>query len=173
MFEDIDRTYQIRALTPEDARLYAPLRRTMLIESPLAFSAAPGSDPSSDEAVVRERLALPERAIIGGFHVTELVAAAGLVRDLRPKMAHLCTVWGVWVAPAHRRRGLGEAVMGGVIAMARSWPGVRALCLSAGAGQGAAVRLYQRLGFVPWGLEPGVLMHDGKYHDELHMQLRL
>lgn len=163
----------VRALTPADAPAYVELRRAMLVEAPLAFSASPGHDTVGDVAVVRERLAQPEWAIIGGFRGETLVAAAGVRREQFPKAAHLCSVWGVWVAPEARGHGLGEAIMRKVIETARLWSGVRAICLSSGAGQTAAIRLYEKVGFVAWGVEPEVLQYEGKYYDEVYLRLQL
>ena len=162
---------RVRLLSVADVDAYCALRRAMLFDSPLAFTASPGSDFWSDEAVVRERLARPEYAIVGGFVDGALAGVAGIAREVRPKMAHRATVWGVWVAPASRGLGLGEAIMRKIIDVARNWPGVRAVCLSAGAGQMEARRLYERVGFVQWGVEPGAMMYEGKLYDEVYLQL--
>lgn len=164
---------EVRRLTPADAPQYVEVRRRMLAESPTAFCADPQIDRGCDEPLVRSQLATDAHAICGAFAVQRLVATAGLIRDRGYKLRHRALIYGVWVDPEFRERGVGERVMQLVIATARSWTGVRTLYLSVGAEQSAARRLYERLGFVAWGCEPGMLYHAGRYYDEFHMHLMI
>jgi L-amino acid N-acyltransferase YncA len=50
---------------------------------------------------------------------------------------------------------------------------VTALTISESERGDAARRLYERLGFVSWGVEPRVLRWQGKVYDEVHLQLDL
>jgi RimJ/RimL family protein N-acetyltransferase len=56
------------------------------------------------------------------------------------------------------------------LAQARS--AVEEVRLSVTTSNAAAVRLYARLGFRPYGVEPRALKIGGEYHDELLMALR-
>lgn len=162
----------IRPLAAGDAAAYAALRRAMLLDEPIAFASSPEDDRASDEGAVREMFAREGNAVIGAFDGSRLAGAAGLARDRHVKMRHRALVWGVWVEPRSRRRGLGERILRGVIDIARSW-GVERLVLSASADTPGAVRLYERVGFVRWGVEPDVLRYDGGSHDEVYLSLRL
>jgi GNAT superfamily N-acetyltransferase len=102
-----------------------------------------------------------------------LVASASLTRAEPPKFAHRARVWGVFVVPELRGRGLGRAVLEAVIAQARDWGGVDFLDLSVSANSPEARRLYESVGFAVWGREPEVTEHAGQRYDELHMTLRL
>jgi ribosomal protein S18 acetylase RimI-like enzyme len=166
-------TIIVRPLAPEDAPAYVSIRRAMLADTPRAFSADPDTDRGSDEAGVRQCLARPDYAIAGAFAGNRLVSAAGLSRTPGRKLMHRVFIWGVWTHPDFRGRGLGERVMRHAIVLARSWPGIRAVCLSACREQHAAVRLYERLGFKTWGIEPDMMHVDGRFYEEVHMQLRL
>lgn len=163
----------IRLLTPEDAPVYSRLRREMLRDSPLAFAASESSDVGVDPEKMAKRLAEPGNIIVGAFDGGALVGVAGMFRQHHPKMAHRAHVWGVYVTPAARRRGVGEAIMNAVIETARAWPGVDSIGLSVSAGTHHARKLYERLGFVSWGLEPGALRWEGAAYDEVHMCLQL
>lgn len=160
----------VRSLAPEDAAAYVAVRRAMLIDTPRAFSADPDTDRGSDEVGVRQSLTRPDYAIAGAFAGNRLVAVAGLSRTPGRKLMHRVFIWGVWTHPDFRGRGLGERVVRHAIEVAKAWPGVRAICLSACAEQHAAVRLYERLGFKAWGVEPGMMHVDGRLYDEVHMQ---
>ncbi len=162
----------LRRLEPDDAPAYVELRGDMLRDAPQAFLSDPEDDRGSDVDGLRETLAGDENAIIGAFVGTRLIGAAGLFRETRLKIRHRAVVWGVWVRPECRGSGAGEAIMRRVIELAKTWDGVRQLNLSAGATQTPAVRLYERVGFVAWGVEPQMLCVDGRYYDEVYLQLR-
>ena len=163
----------IRALLPGDAEAYAAFRHAMLLESPKAFISEPGFDRLATPDMVRASLLEDGSAILGGFVGGRLASAAGLRREQRPKQRHRAWIWGVWTEPAFRGRGLGERVVRACADLARTWDGVRIVYLGAGAGQHAAIRMYNRIGFVAWGVEPACMQIDGELLDEVHMQLRL
>jgi GNAT superfamily N-acetyltransferase len=97
----------------------------------------------------------------------------GLLRERALKARHLATIWGMYVTAAARGKGVGAALLGAAIERARSWPGVVQLQLAVSTGAPEAHRLYRRLGFREWGLEPRALQHNGTFVDERHMLLRL
>lgn len=146
----------------------------MLMDSPWAFGSSPGQDRGSDPAGVRASLALPGYAIVAAEDAAggRLVAAAGVRREDAAKRRHLATVWGVFVSPQWRGRGVARAVVGGVLEVARGWEGVEALQLSVSERGTAARRLYESLGFVAWGTEPDALRVDGEPYAETHMWRR-
>ena len=79
----------------------------------------------------------------------------------------------MYVAEAWRGRGIGEQLVREVIRRAESIPGLYNVVLGVTANQFAARRLYERAGFVAFGLEPQALQVDGVMVDECHMILRL
>ncbi|MDX2017276.1 MAG: GNAT family N-acetyltransferase [Planctomycetota bacterium] len=169
-------SFEIRRLVPEDAPAYVALRREMLADAPLSFASSVESDRGVNEDGVR--LSLTRRApevyaIVGAFERGErLVAAAGLTREERPKRRHVAGIWGVYVTPACRGRGLAREVVGRAIEIARGW-GVSKVQLSVSETAPAALRVYERLGFVAWGRESDALRVDGTGAAEIHMDLRL
>ena len=66
-----------------------------------------------------------------------------------------------------------EQVLERTLEIARSWPGVTSVGLSVSARAEAARRVYERLGFKAWGVEPGALVLDGRAYDETHMVVLL
>lgn len=164
----------IRTLTDRDVAAYCTLRSEMLADAPTAFSSSPEDDRGLDPAFIAARLADPFAAIIGAFDGGgRLVGSAGIVRKTSRKMAHRVHVWGVYVTPASRGAGVARRIMLHAIEVARSWPGVDSLDLSAGIGSAAARKLYESLGFRAWGIEPAALRVHGRDHDEVHMVLIL
>jgi ribosomal protein S18 acetylase RimI-like enzyme len=128
----------------------------MLTDAPWAFSAS--DTPSA-----------PMTAPTG----LELVAAAGIRRLQGSKSAHRAQLWGVFVEPAQRGRGLGRRVVVAAIARARGWPGVDYVDLGVSEQAPEARHLYESLGFRPWGREPESTCVGDRRYDEIYMTLRL
>ncbi len=175
-------TSETRLLRESDAESYVALRREMLRDSPWAFCASEESDRGCDVVHMRRALAAPETeseyAVVGCFEDERLIAAAGIIRDKAPKRRHIAMIWGVYVTPAWRGRGLGRRLIQRALETARLWrgegdPGVLRVQLAASERSVAARALYESMGFVPWGVEPGCLMIDGREYSEHHMSLRL
>lgn len=160
----------IRPLDSDDAAQFRTLRLRGLQEKPLAFASSHEEESNDSLEVVAERLRPKEGSIVfGAFSNELLVAVAGLHREELRKLSHKALLWGVYVAPEVRRAGWGHRLLSHVLTHARTTLGVRQVTLSVNAQNQAAIDLYRKLGFVPYGLEPGYMLVDGQLHDELHM----
>ncbi len=165
----MERVIKLRA---GDADRYWRIRQRMLEETPWAFASDPESDNARDPSGFVARLAKPFHAILATEDgAGELTATAGIVRRPRKKLWHRAEVWGVYVRPDCRRRGLGAVVVKAAVEEGLGWPGVDSIALSVSA-RSEADRLYTRLGFEAWGREPDCLRLDGISYDEVHMILR-
>jgi RimJ/RimL family protein N-acetyltransferase len=163
----------VRRLTADDAGAYVDLRARMLTDAPLAFGASPGHDFMSSTETVREQIARGDDSAIYGAFAPELVAVIGVYRDDRPKTRHKMHVWGAYVTPTYRGRGLGRRLLEAAVAHAREIPGVTVLHISVTDAAPAARHLYERAGFEAWGSEPEALRHEGRTVTEHHMLLHL
>lgn len=164
----------IRRLTPEDAAAFQAFRLAALQDAPTAFGSSFDEEKSFAPSVIEGRLALKaDRGPFGAFVEGELVGLVALGRENLSKLSHKALVWGLYVEPRHRGRGVARALLQEALALARSVPEVLQVNLSVNAGNAAAIRLYESLGFEVFGREPGALRIDGTLHDELHMALRL
>jgi RimJ/RimL family protein N-acetyltransferase len=163
----------IRALRAHDAEVYAAVRRHALLEAPLAFGASPTDDSAAGPEAVREQLRrAPAWVILGAFRPA-LIGAVGLFRDRHLKGAHKAHLWGMYVAPSHRREGVAAELLQAALQHARALPGVSWVHLSVSAAAPEAQRLYERAGFRVWGTEPDALRHDGHAVVTHHMALHL
>jgi ribosomal protein S18 acetylase RimI-like enzyme len=163
----------IRALHEFDAAAYVALRREALLDAPLAFAASPGDDLAASDEVVREHLRRGPDAVILGAFEPGLVGAVGVMRDRHLKASHKARLWGMYVAPAYRRRGIASELLGAAIRHARALHGVAWVHLSVSSAAPAARRLYERHGFELWGTEPDALRHGGQAVLEHHLALHL
>jgi RimJ/RimL family protein N-acetyltransferase len=167
----------IRPLEAADTAAFQALRLRGLRESPEAFGSTYEEEAGVPVGEVAARLARGaggEDVVFGAVDGEGvLVGVAGLRRDSHRKARHRAHVWGMYVAPEARGRGLGRALLESLIAHARTLTGVERLTLSVVPENHAARSLYLRLGFVAYGLEPEAYCLDGEYWDSEHMALVL
>ena len=96
----------IRMLADHDADGYVEVRRRALAEAPLAFASSPTDDiAASREAVCSLLRQAPESGVIGAFF-DDLVGTVGLYRDRHLKFSHKAHLWGMYVVPRYRGRGV-------------------------------------------------------------------
>jgi ribosomal protein S18 acetylase RimI-like enzyme len=163
----------IRELREDNVEDYVGLRREALVESPLAFASSAADDLFSEPEAVREQLRrAPEFVIFGAFE-NHLVGAAGLYRDRHLKSSHKAYVWGLYVAPGHRRQGIASQLLDAAVRHARTLRGVSWVHLSVTSAALGAQRLYERAGFRVWGTEPEAFSHEGQTVAKHYLALRL
>ncbi len=106
------------------------------------------------------------------FQGSDPVGITGMTRQRGRKMAHRARVGLVYIRPALRRTGLARLLLEAVISHARG-EGVWQLELAVSAENPAAMRLYQREGFVEVGRVPSGFLHESKEIDDVLMVRRL
>jgi RimJ/RimL family protein N-acetyltransferase len=161
---------ELRVLESADVAAFSTLRLAALRECPTAFSSSYEEECDIPLARRAERMS-PSRdnAIFGAFDGQDLVGTVGLHRESGRKLAHKAVIWGVYVAPSFRQRGVGRRLLERALAHAASLPGLLQVTLGVNTENTAAIALYTSLGFETFGLERGFLLVDGVLHDELHM----
>jgi ribosomal protein S18 acetylase RimI-like enzyme len=158
----------IRRLLAADAEGYRSIRLAALADAPEAF----GSDVATESASPVDAFANTLRSgyVAGAFAGERLVAIAGFRALEREKTRHRGDIWGVYVAPDARGTGIGRRLMEHVLDYARTQ--VLQVHLAVTASNGAAVALYEHLGFIRYGTEPRALKVNGRYLDEHLMVLQ-
>ena len=165
---------EIRILTEQDADSFLALRRAALRDAPGAFLASPEDDfASSPTANVRELLRPRPESLVFGAFVPELSGMLGFRRDTTLKAAHKANLWGMFVLPAGRGRGLALQLMRTAIEHARMLEGVASLHLCVSDAAPDAQRLYERVGFRTWGVELDAIRVAGRSLNDHHMSLTL
>ncbi|MBX6332836.1 MAG: GNAT family N-acetyltransferase, partial [Gemmatimonadaceae bacterium] len=149
---------QVQALGPRDAERYQHLRLRSLRESPEAFGTTYDEDLALPIEVVAERLravrAPVGRVVVGGFVDDVLVGTAGCMQEHKRKSRHKAVIWGLYVAPEARGRGIGRRLLEYLVREAHAWADVDRLRVTVIERAHAARRLYAAMGFEPFGVEP-------------------
>ncbi|HEX4797430.1 MAG TPA: GNAT family N-acetyltransferase [Humisphaera sp.] len=166
----------IRPIQLADVEAFAQMRIEAVRDYPLAFTADLGQTQGRSMDEWKE---LAARNAGDGAEVIMLAdagrALAGMSGVFVPKagkLAHVGTIWGVYVRPAFRGQNVGRRLLEACIDWARKQRLV-ALKLSVVAGNDAAQRCYERCGFATYGVEPVAVRWEGKLYDEVLMGLRL
>ena len=166
----------VRQLTADDAAAYQTIRLLALQESPTAFSASYADEVSRSPSDIATRVTPASdgsHCVFGAFVCDRLAGILAFVRPQRAKLLHCAELFGMYVVPEFRRRGLAGALVDAALAHARSLSGLRQVKLAVNATNVAARSLYQSRGFTCVGLEPDALCVDGRYFDQELYVLRL
>ncbi len=165
---------EIRYLNADDAGEWLRLRVEALKGDPEAFSASLEEYESLSVEEVKRRLwSSWDAFVVGAIEEGKLVGMAGFYRDQGLKTRHKGHVWGVYVTPAARGKGVGRALMQKLLERAPTVKGVRQILISVTATQTAAIKLYRSLGFERFGLEPQALKVRDRFIDEEYMTMKL
>ena len=165
---------EIRFLTAEDDAEWSRLRLEALERDPAAFSSSIEEHQALPIEEVRKRLsANPHSFVVGAFEEGRLFGMAGFHRETGPKTRHKGRVWGVYVTPSKRGKGLSRRMMDALLKRAAEIAGLEQILLSVTKTQTAALALYRSLGFVSFGTEPRALNISGEFIDEHYLVLRL
>ena len=164
-------------LVPADLPAYKALRDAMLAAHPTAFTSDADEERSKPPESYLSRLGADHP---GGGHFTlgawrheRLVGAIGCERDTRLKVRHAAHLIGMMVRSDLQGTGVGRALLEACIAEARRAEGLEVLTLTVSAGNAAAIRLYERAGFVRCGSLPRAICVAGVYHAKDQMLLML
>ena len=157
---------KVRRLNTSDAANYRELRLEGLKAHPEAFSSSWDDEADKPASWWAERL--EANAVFGGWvNSSPLVGVAGLRVQDRVKLRHKGVLWGMYVRPEARGKGLAEALVQQIIGHARAL--VEEVCLTVVASNAAALRLYGAAGFREYGLERRALRIGSEYYDEVLM----
>jgi ribosomal protein S18 acetylase RimI-like enzyme len=165
----------LRLLTADDAEGFWHLRLEALRNDPASFADSTEEHETTTVDAVRQRLAAsdpPSNFVVGMFEDGQIIGSAGFFRRPNNKERHKGHIWGVYVRPEWRGKGIGSALMKEIIRRAREMEGLEQITLVASANL-PAQRLYTALGFESYGIEPHSLKIGDEYVDDILMVLFL
>jgi len=111
----------------------------------------------------------PKEIVFGCLNKEELCGVVGLSFDGREKARHKATLFGMYVPARFRKLGMGSKLIRQTLSYAKSRPGVLVVQLTVTHGNMAAQSLYERHGFVQFGLEPLAVAVGPAFVSKSHM----
>jgi ribosomal protein S18 acetylase RimI-like enzyme len=164
---------EIRLFTEQDAQMLWDLRMLALETDPWSFVDSPEElrAISVEEFATRLRADDAENFIVGAFEQQTAVGMVGCYQEVPLKRRHKAWIWGVFVKPAARGRGIARSLMQATIQHAKMIDGLDMVMLTVSVDQLAPRRLYESLGFRSIGVEPKGIKIGNQAHDEEHMVL--
>jgi ribosomal protein S18 acetylase RimI-like enzyme len=164
--------WTIRKLSSENLPAYRTVRLDALRLHPRSYGSSYEEESEYTLDTMGARWPAAPGVILGGFVGDRLAGIAGMLVEPKVKTRHKGFIYTVYVDQAFRGRGLAAALVEVLIATARE-AGLRFVTLTVAVGNDGARRIYQRMGFRPYGIEPRGLLVDGEFVDEEMMVLDL
>ncbi len=162
---------QLSSANAADVADYRAIRLAALKDAPDAFGSTYEAEVGLAMEAFAERLAttivLGAYAAAAGGGDARIIGMVGFKQQTMTRLAHKGFVWGFYVEPAARGRGVGVALVERIVAAATGL--VQQLTLSVVQGNDAALALYERCGFETYGVEPRALRSTTGYADEVLM----
>lgn len=157
----------MRWLGAADLAAWRDIRAESLRLCPTAFLTTLDEFLAESDASVEASLA--KGRVLGAFEGDALVGVASYARMSRRVLTqHRAEIGGVYMRPAARGTGRAAALMRHLEAHARA-QGVTQLELFVEAGNAAALRFYERLGYMRHGTLPNAVARDGVGYDDFFL----
>jgi ribosomal protein S18 acetylase RimI-like enzyme len=157
----------IRKLQPHESLIYREARLACLKNAPEHF----GSTYEEEVRIPKLKFETciqdesPDHFIFGAFDAEKLIGLAGFDRMQRRRARHRGEVVHMYVDPNYRGQNIGEALLRGLL------DHVEQAQLSVIAGNDRAIRLYEKVGFRTFGMQPKYFKVGDAYMDQQFMQL--
>jgi ribosomal protein S18 acetylase RimI-like enzyme len=165
----------LRLLTADDAGAFWQLRLEALRNDPASFADSAEEHLKTTVETAKGLLSKSDPAgnfVVGVFEHGQMIGTAGFFRRPNDKERHKGHIWGVYVRPESRGKGVASALMKEIVRRAREIDGLEQITLVASANL-PAQRLYKALGFESYGIEPHSLKIGNEYVDDVLMVLWL
>jgi ribosomal protein S18 acetylase RimI-like enzyme len=135
--------FEIRRLTPADAADYKEVRLAALKDDPEAFSSRYGVEAARPDEDFAARL--QTSVVHAAYRAGRIVGMAGVASRSDPAEPRSAFVWGVYVRPELRGRGIASRMLDAALETALER--FDEITLDVAVGNLAAIALYEKLGF--------------------------
>ena len=162
----------IRRLVPTDSLAYRALMLEAYEQHPDAYTSSYAERAALRHAWWESRLGVGPQAseiVLGTFQDGQLAGAAGLSFESREKARHKATLFGMYVPSVFRHHGLGRQLVLAALEHAKARSGVTVVQLTVTQGNTSAHSLYEKCGFVQFGLEPFAVAVGREFVSKIHM----
>jgi RimJ/RimL family protein N-acetyltransferase len=157
----------VRPLDSPDAEQFKAMRLLAADNAPTALRPTRQEEfARSIEEIAGRIRSTPTQAVFGAFAGELLVGITGVRREPLCQVKHKATIWGVFVDPSYRGRGIAQMLLAAATAHASEEWGTIQLMLCVNAENLPAKRLYASYGFRTFGVEPRAMKVGDRFYDE-------
>ncbi|WP_430443065.1 MAG: N-acetyltransferase family protein [Pseudomonas piscis] len=160
---------EIRRLQADDVEDFRTIRLSSLKKAPEMFGTVYCDEAKKPVRAFLGRLI--DAVVFGAYVDDKIVGLMVLKQENGIKDAHKSYLSGVFVEPELRNLGIANALLDKVIEYAEEH--VEQIMLTVVEGNNAAISLYKKYGFVPYGVEPRAMKTEQGYLNEVLMALVL
>jgi len=163
----------IRKLQPHESGSYREVRLACLKNVPQYFGS------TYEEEILNPKFMFetfiendsPDHVMFGAFEEEQLIGITGFNRMARQRAMHRGEIVQVYVDSKYRGQNIGEQLLRRALEYAFTLDGIEQVQLSVIANNQTAIKLYKKLGFKPFGVQPGYFKVGDTYLDQQFMQL--
>src|SRR5690349_19766536 len=163
----------IRKLQPHESTIYREVRLACLKNAPQFFGS------TYEEEILNPKFSFetyietdsPEHVMFGVFDGERLIGITGFNRMARKRASHRGELVQVFVEPGYRGQNIGEKLLRHVLDYAFALDGIEQVQLSVIASNQTAIKLYEKLGFQSFGVQPKYFKVGDSYMDQQFMQV--
>jgi RimJ/RimL family protein N-acetyltransferase len=163
----------IRKLQPQESTIYREVRLSCLKNVPEYFGS------TYEEEVLNPKFMFetfiengsPDHVMFGAFDEERLIGITGFNQMARQRAMHRGELVQVYADSNYRGQNIGEKLIRRVLEYAFALDGIEQVQLSVIAGSQSAIKLYEKVGFKTFGVQPRYFKVGDSYMDQQFMQL--
>ena len=164
----------IRRLGIADADRFKAMRVDAATESPASVKPTPEEELEKSIDDFRKKLGWDSHNfILGALDGDQLVGIAGLRRERGKKIHHTAILWGIYVNPHYRARGIAKSLVKAILDIAGGIAEITQIKLCVHTRNASARQLYTSCGFKTYGIETDVIRIGEESFDEELMVMTL
>jgi ribosomal protein S18 acetylase RimI-like enzyme len=164
----------LRRLGRADAERFKAMRVYAATESPASVKPTPEEELERPIEEFEKKLSWDSHNfVLGAFDGDQMVGIAGLRREPGKKIHHTATLWGIYVTPRYRARGIAKRLVRAILDIAGGIAEITQIRLSVHTRNAPARQLYTASGFKTYGIERNVIRHGEESFDEELMMMTL
>jgi ribosomal protein S18 acetylase RimI-like enzyme len=163
----------IRKLQPHESAAYREVRLACLKKVPQYFGSTYEEEVLDPKFMFETFIEtdLPDHVMFGAFDQERLIGITGFNRMARQRAMQRGEIVQVYVDSNYRGQNIGEKLIRQALDYAFHLGGIEQIQLSVIAGNQTAIRLYEKLGFKTFGVQPRYFKVGDTYMDQQFMQL--
>lgn len=163
----------IRKLQPHESAIYREVRLACLKNVPQYFGSTYEEEFLNPKFMFETFIETesPDHVMFGAFDDDRLIGITGFNRMARQRAMHRGEIVQVYVDSNYRGQNIGEKLIRLVLEYAFGLDGIEQVQLSVIAGNEKAIKLYKKLGFKTFGVQPRYFKVGDIYMDQQFLQL--